>query len=395
MTGIVSRGFVIHDMMEFFRVTVFDLDSSIPLEIQPYCPACEAPLETLAALMGNDGKQRIRLGFCPKCGYIGYIDRPTKDWMVNFYANVWDTHIAKSVAEVRTQPLLVQEKKSSRLIAVRLAETLGVAKDRPVCEIGSGYGSVLKYFQDIGFSKVYGTENSEHRAKIVSEAYNLSVFAGNFEGEKVQHELKRVAPIGLFFSHHVFEHVYHPAEVIKSISSLQREGDYVVLALPNSIGEHAGYELFYLPHLHSFSKESLELLLNRFGYEVVAESFPTADNMIFAFRKVASPRSKFALCSDYRKIVSDKFISGLGLSALGNRGLFEYRWLVAGRSYNDSEMIPTNRVAWYLEKAIMFIGAKFKRFTSAHIFLVRPLKKKITDALIEIQFPERIKLLMK
>mgnify|MGYP001560745597 CR=1 FL=1 len=389
-----NRGFIIQDMIEFFRVTVFDLKPSIPLETQSHCPACETFLETLAVLVGNSGRQQMRLGFCTTCGYVGYIDRPKKEWMVDFYSTAWDAHIAKSVQEVRNQPSLKDDKKSSRRLAVNLAESLHIPHVRPVCEIGTGYGSVLKYFKDAGYSHVYGTENSKHRAQAVSEAYGLSVFTGNFEGEDVQKELRRVAPIGLFFSHHVFEHVYHPAEVIRAIAALQQEGDYIILALPGA-DEHAAYGLFYLPHLHVFTKESLELLLNRFGYAGAGDASPGGDNMILAFRKVASPQKQFPLKTDYRAEILRKYRQGLGLEAMGDGKLFEYRWLVPHQGFDDAEMIPVSRISWTFKKIVAFLKSKLKRFTSTHRFLVRPLEKRVTDAPIEIHYPDNIKLLMK
>lgn len=389
-----KSGFIVQDMAEFFRVTTFDLNSNVPLEAQRLCPACESDLEPLAVLLGNSGRQKIQLGFCPKCGYVGYIDRPAKDWMVNFYATVWDTHIARSIEDVRNQPSVMKDKKSSRRLAISLAESLHAPKDRPVCEIGSGYGSVLKYFKESGFKKVYGTENSGHRARTVSEALDLSVFAGNFEGDAVQRQLKAISPIGLFFSHHVFEHVYHPAEVIRSIAALQEEGDHVLLALPGP-DEHAGYGLFYVPHLHVFTKESLELLLNRFGYELVGNASPDNANMILAFKKVAVPEKKIPLRSDYRSVVFEKYCNGLGLTTLGDRGLFEYRWLVPNTRIDDAEMVATTQSGWWLKRVVMFVRSKINRFTSAHHFLVQSLDKKMTDTPIEIQYPGNIQLLMK
>lgn len=392
----IKKGFQVLDTAEFHLVNVFELDRSIPLEKQDRCPACVVNLEVAVTLVGHGGKQQIRIGFCKLCGYSGYMDRPSKEWMVNFYSNTWDSHIVKTVDEVKALPDLMSDRKSSRRLAVGLIDLLPTDKGRPVCEIGSGYGTAIRYFKEKGFLHVFGTENSAHRAANVSAALGVRVLAGNFEGERVQEELEKEGPFGLLYSHHVFEHVYHPAEVIQAMADLQREGDHVIMALPNISGEHAGYAIFYLPHLHAFSKESLEVLFNRFGYELVADVSPDPSNTIVAFRKTDTPKPLLTKLSDYHRVVIDKFESGLGLKEIDTLPpLLEYRWLVPGKGSDDAQMLPVSHLAWYGKKALMFLKAKLRRHTSAHRFLVKRLYRRYTDAPIEIQYSGNIKFLMK
>src|SRR5262249_30516941 len=50
------------------------------------CQSCTTPLEPIVTFVGTN---RIRIGFCP-CGYLGYMERPTKEWINNFYLKKWD-----------------------------------------------------------------------------------------------------------------------------------------------------------------------------------------------------------------------------------------------------------------------------------------------------------------
>lgn len=399
MSNNSTKGFKVHDFIELFRFTPFVLNVSIPLEQQTNCPACQSTLEPIVGLVGNSNLT-IRVGQCLRCGYVGYIERPSKDWMMRFYARTWDAHIAKGIEEVRNQPPLLQERKTSRIKSVGLIHQLNVDRRKTVCEIGCGYGSVLKYFKDEGFGRVIGIENSDHRAKVVQEAYGIPVLSGNFESDQVQKQLQAYAPIGLFFSHHVLEHTYNPFEILQRISALQDEGDHLILALPNVKGEHAGYLVFYLPHLHSFTKESLERLLNRVGYELVMDNSPDDGNIVIAARKVANPKSKLLLRSDYRAVTLAKIRKGLGLDQLTGNGLFQYHWLL-GKEFDDALMsrklpsVALEKARWYALKAVLATKAALKRYTSRHIFLVEPFDEPKTMFPIEIQYPEDIIFLTK
>lgn len=388
-------GFILKDFAEFGRFTVFDLPQDVVLERQAYCPACDTELRGLLLLIGRRGKQQMQVGVCQHCGYVGFMDRPAKEWMVNFYASVWDTHIAKTVAQVQQEPQLVQEKKPSRKLAGQLGVQLPADKNQPVCEIGSGYGSVLKYFKDTGFGRVFGTENSHHRASVVSHAYSVRVIPGNFESPDVQKELIQHKPFGLIFSHHVLEHTYAPAEVILHASRLQDEGGYLVLALPNVVGEHAGYKTFYLPHLHGFTKESLELLLNRFGYEIVEDVSPDDSNMIIAAKKVSHPKPRFTLRTDYYEKMLVKFRKGLMLNQLGNGKLQKYFWQMDPSNFDRASVEPVSMARWYWGKLALWTKARFRRIVGSHLALVEPLVRRMGSAPIEIQYPGAIRLLMK
>ena len=104
----------------------------------PACPADGIALRTLCTLLDRSGRRRVRLGCCPDCGHITYIDRPTKEWVDGYYLSAWDAH----ELEARCQP--AAEKAGARLPKKRRGSrsrsrwtSIGPA----VCEIGCGYGA--------------------------------------------------------------------------------------------------------------------------------------------------------------------------------------------------------------------------------------------------------------
>lgn len=295
---------------------ICELDPTVTTVVEPFCPCDSSPLSTVCTLVGRDGQQRIRVGCCSSCGYIGYIDRVTKEWLIRYNAEIYDSPEKIEIAEEvrsRNRPLTYRELRKADN-AVQLMHNIAVDKKKPVCEIGAGYGDTLKRFSELGFAAVIGVENSKHRARIASRAYHLPVLESAFEDETAQSYLKTIAPVGLFYSHHVLEHTYDPGEILSLAAHLQEENGYHLSVLPNFFGEPSGTTLFNLAHQHLFNPVAFERLLNRNGYEVVDDTMTTPKVLKVAARKTAHPILKHAAEDvDYVRGVTQKFAAALKL----------------------------------------------------------------------------------
>lgn len=291
----------------------------------------------------------------------------------------------------------------SRHLAVSLAGKIAADKDAYVCEIGSGYGQVLEYFRRAGFRKLVGVENSKHRSELVKEVFGIDVLHGGFQEESIQARLRRIGRVGLFFSHHVFEHTYHPADVIRKAASLQQEGDHLIFALPDARGEHIDYALLYLVHLHSFTKEALEALFNRFGYEIVADASPDPTNLIVAARKTAHPLSRRPSGKDHRAEFVRRFRKGFCLDEAAEAAPYAVYWEQKPDDADAARVerrfpIPALTRAWWLgRKALDYAKSRYlKRFTGGHRMLLRAGGAAPPEGgPCEIRFPKEIRFLIK
>lgn len=285
-------GFKIIQFRRLDNLKILEFTQDIPLVVQSLCPCDGTRLRTLCTLIGHKGISRLRIGCCASCGYVGYIDRPAKKWIAAFYANIWDSAPAmnsgaadKKERDLRGQFLRhVAPRSTTEKLLAKFSSSF--RPDLPVCEMGCGYGTTLQFLRGLGFNKLMGTEASIHRAQIARRAFNLSVAAMPFEDTVFDEQFRKAAPFGLIFSHHVLEHVYDPAEVIRVAASLQVAGGYLALTLPNFLGEFSLSSLLYLPHLHSFTQQSLGVLLGRFGYTLVDASFTTRRELSLLFKKM-------------------------------------------------------------------------------------------------------------
>lgn len=375
------------------RLNSMPLLDGVPMDAQTACPACGTALETCARLVPKGGVKSVRYGLCPQCGYMGYIDRPTQRWIIDFYSQDWDQEFIRTPEQMRQDADGMMEKKGklSRWIAASLIEKLPVGKDRMICEMGTGYGLVLEFFKRKGWTKLIGVENSKHRAELVKQVFGFEVLHGGFEEASVQDGLRAVAPIGLIFSHHVFEHTYHPDDIIAKVAALQREGDHLIFSMPNADGEHIQYALLYLLHLHSFTLESLEALFNRHGYEIVEDASPDRTNIIVAARKVAEPQARYRTGKDHRAEFVKRFRKGFRLDEAGGKPYAIY-WEQKPEEADTAivEMhvsLPAlTRFWWLMRKALDFVKSRgFKRVTAGHRLLLRTAEAP-ADGTCEIRF---------
>lgn len=402
MSKTAPGGFIIDYFRDLGIFRTVSLDETVPFDLQEKCPACETPLKVYCTLIALRTGRRLRMGCCEDCGYSGYIDRPHAQWMQAFYTEKWDQAQERN-AEREARTVRARFHRNQRA-AVHLAMAFEIDRARPVVDIGCGYGAVLKEFGRLGFTNLIGVEHSRFRAEFVRRAYGFPVVSGNFEGAMVEGELASRAPIGVFFSHHVIEHVYHPAEMIRTASGLQGHGDYLILAMPDGERESPTNTLFWLPHLHSFTHASVERLLNRHGYEIIEENPDFPGNLIFAAKKVASPKARFSARRDKYQQALEKLCTYFELERIEAGHRYTFFWGKRNGTYVTLlEELTTSawrdRLGLGLRQVYDFFQAHvLGKFTKKHSFALRPLEKRFTspeESPIEVQFSNNITLLVR
>lgn len=301
------------------------LDDLRPIEInfslkeQIFCPADEVKLGVICTLFGNKGKQRLRIGACDKCGYIGYIDYPSQKWVDNFYLSEWLSVREKDIeAEVerRTNMSPAQIKEDREIRTVKLDRFLmrhKLDRNKVIFEIGCGYGQSLAYFKEKGY-KVLGCESSLFRAKVAQRAYGLPVINAPFDDASFQRRLK-LSQLSLIFSHHVLEHVSDPSSIMRLASSLQSKGGYLIIGVPNAYTEPSMMTIFYLPHRSAFTKQSLVNLFHKYAYELV-DDFSDQEELYLVGRRTSRTIKIDANTKHYHSRSLQKFTRVLGFGRM-------------------------------------------------------------------------------
>lgn len=327
----MSYGFRIEEYFDLEGWRVVDL-ADVPMAQVAACPADETPLTPICTLTSTDRAMRVRVGCCPQCGHISYMDRPTQEWIYRYYLDTWDAASGRSSSEGMAAAADKAARAADATVhaTVRLAQGLPFDRTRPVCEIGCGYGTSLHQLAASGFTRLVGIEASRHRAEITASA-GFDVLTTPFEAPETQDALRSRGPFGLIFTFHALEHTYHPDRVFAAASKLQEPGAHLIVSVPNQEGEPSMGVLMFLPHLHSFTEASLARLAARFGYEVAETSANTAKTLNMVFTRAGPSTSLGAGRAarvpaeerPYERAV-DKLVSGLDLEArhVGRRRLW-------------------------------------------------------------------------
>lgn len=352
----------------------------------------------------------MRVGVCASCGYMGYIDYPTKAWIHEFYLSEWrngaEGDTAQEVARLNAMAQAKMESKHAFRIEKlkRFLECHPIEKNKPMFEIGCGYGESMIYFKERGYD-VRGCENSGNRAEIVQKAYGLSVTNAPFEDPVLQETLRK-SRFGFIFSHHVFEHVYDPRHIIKLASELQSEGDYIAIAVPDAYTEPSIMTLLHLPHSNAFTKQSLATLFAAHGYEV-ADDFSDKTELYLVGRRVRDSMEMKADGTDYMKRAQEKLTRafGLGKTYLAPlRRLWCYRFLGydGGGQVMHSELLERMMGERYrtlahklLKRYIARTHGRVRPYIACIVKNVKSRYVSYKESPIEIQFDGDITMLTK
>jgi len=260
-------GLKIEDILETQKWKTIEA-TEIPFEENLKCFVEGSQLFNICTLVGKS--RNVRLGLCLDCGHTTYMDKPSREWVNKFYLETWDgdskfEEEVKRRGEEAKKDLFAQ----STNVMIQQMRKFNIEKDANILEIGCGYGDMLRILKNGGYTNLIGIESSKVRAMVAEKAHNIRVNNEAFEDIGFHKDQK----FDIIFSYHTLEHSYDPSEVIKKASELQDEGDYLILSLPNHVGEPTMGVFTFLPHLHSFSQTSLTRLLNENGYQMIDNNF--------------------------------------------------------------------------------------------------------------------------
>lgn len=333
MPNELDYGFKVEKYLELQDLGVLEVNENVPMILQKECPADGVTLKTVCTFFGNKGAVRLRLGCCPTCGYAGYIDRPEQKWVEDFYLTRHkDAHVVNIDAEIRSRRSKFSGRERARITDVKnWFDKFGIDIDRrrPICELGSSTGGTLNAMRSLGFQHLVGVENSERLATVARGAYDgLEIITSPFEDSATQAHLKKIGPFSLMFSHHVLEHVHHPGEFIRLSAGLQEVGDYFLISLPRQEGEFSMNIMAFLPHLHSFTAQSLDQLLQKNGYRILDSISDNRDLYFFARKESTEPLTprKYDTSVDHIARLVGQLTTGLGLGVASPRHSHRVWW---------------------------------------------------------------------
>jgi 2-polyprenyl-3-methyl-5-hydroxy-6-metoxy-1,4-benzoquinol methylase len=136
-------------------------------------------------------------------------------------------------------------------------------------DIGCGDGAFLSFLKHHDWD-VRGVEISEAAAARASEVHGVEIHVGPIATADFPEQ-------SFDFVHmsHVIEHLHHPERELSRVGRLLREGGMLYVETPNAESLNARrLGRYWFPwetprHLHVFSTENLEMVLEATGFEVI------------------------------------------------------------------------------------------------------------------------------
>lgn len=338
-------------------------DLAADFEVVDHCPICASGnLTPLFVVTGSDGSTGNRGAYCNDCEHTFKSRRPSTRWYAEYYHDDWDTrtptkapsrtvkqqlrsHVRSLVIPSRLISFYDRDSASGHVKGMRIlpmltgiatGDSYGLRPDpsvRSVLEIGCGYGSALELFEQIGLRAV-GLETSRARAE-ACVANGLTVTNCSIEDAATGMSGE---PFDLLYSAHVFEHILSPAQALRSIGSLVREGGFIYIEVPG-VNEGEGLIKFAheVTHVQAFSMASLAQLLIEAGFRPIRMRTGVTLHIVGVKEKPRGPKVRgFADCESLTR-GADR-ISRSGRVNVG----FNHRELVV--SAEDGTPIHTDKV---------------------------------------------------
>lgn len=293
--------------------------------IRVKCPAC-----------GANGREAFRKTChvyeqCESCATIFVNPRPDEATLALFYAEsknywFWNRFIFPASEQVRREKIF--RPRVDRVIS--LCSEHGVQRHQ-ILEVGAGYGIFCEEMEKTrSFKSVVALEPEPNLAASCRKRGLTTL------NKRIEELMPSEVSPNVIVSFEVIEHLHSPADLIRSASATLSDSGLLILTCPNVRGfdmRVLGVQAptFDHEHLNYFHPRSLEILVKRFGFEVIDVSTP-GELDVDIVRRIALEHDDV--------LDNDRFIKDIILSGSNNQrtalqhflrdaGLSSHMWLVA------------------------------------------------------------------
>ena len=213
----------------------------------------------------NDKGINLLVCQCSKCGIVQVVNKP-----VGYYK------------EVIRSSAFSKEMKDYRKNQFKKFINKYKLKKKKIIEIGSGYGEYLSLLDKENL-KSFGIEFSNSAIK-ASRKKKLNVMKGYIN--KVNYKLNH-SPFDAFFIFSFLEHMPNINVVLRAIHKNLNQNSIGLIEVPNFnlILKKKLFSEFIRDHLFYFTKESLEIICKKNGFELIDISYVWHDYIISAVVK--------------------------------------------------------------------------------------------------------------
>ena len=194
---------------------------------------------------------------CHKCSHVQLMARPTPEQLDFIYLGEYTSVLEKGVLSSADKMQLDCK------AFFDFSDSGKLPIDGCVLEIGCFDGSFLSLFKG---RKLIGCEPNP-MGSMAAKRYGVEVVPKYFSADDFED-----CSIDLVVMRHLIEHLAEPLDILKACRQIIKPTGQLLIETPtieHTLTRHVVGN-FYHQHLHYFSRESLPLILQRAGFEIVA-----------------------------------------------------------------------------------------------------------------------------
>ena len=241
------------------------------------CNLCGSSDAEVLGDRDRDGRP-LRTTICRACGLVWSNPRPGEEKVRRYYSSEYRLDY-----KGHATPSMRHIARSGRGALNRSRELARhVARGSRVLDAGAGGGDVVYVLRKLGFD-ASGLEPDEHYACHAREALGVPVATGFVQDATF--------PAGSFDAvtmYHALEHVEDPSAILSRLRGWIAEQGVLLIEVPNVEAVCiAPAHRFHFAHFYSFSRDTLEALGRKAGFEPLeTTTSPDGGNLISVFRAV-------------------------------------------------------------------------------------------------------------
>jgi 2-polyprenyl-3-methyl-5-hydroxy-6-metoxy-1,4-benzoquinol methylase len=244
------------------------------------CDLCDG-LDFEVASCVDRRQQPLTTVICRTCGLVSHERVPDDEELARYYEHQYrqDYHGAAAPTAHR----VLRAWAGGEWLRRRVQRY--VPPGSRICEIGAGLGCTVKSFELAGYA-----------AEGIEPGRRFQQFAHQRLRAHVEHaslfELPARATYDFVLLVHVIEHFSSPRRALTHIRSLLQPGGQLYVECPNLGAPHAAPgKQFHFAHIHNFTPDTLGMLAQSCGFELVARlSVPRHRALRVVLRRVDSNR---------------------------------------------------------------------------------------------------------
>lgn len=291
------------------------------------CPACRGTTRKPAFEKYGFSFQR-----CDSCRTIYMSPRPSETVMADYYANsenyaFWAKHIFPASEASRREK--IHKPWLERVVGY--CDRFGVRRGTLI-EVGPGFGTFSSVATQSGaFERVIAVEPTPDLAAACRER-GVEVIA-----KRIEEAEGELPPADVVVAFEVIEHLFEPERFVAGIHPRIAQGGLLILSCPNGVGfdiAMLGADALAVDaeHVNLFNPDSLRILLEKNGFEVLHSHTP--GRLDAEFVREAALKGVVTLDPFMQRVLIDEW-DRLGWpfqQFLAAQNLSSHMWLVARRA---------------------------------------------------------------